>query len=131
GGRVLAASTPRTAETRRSAVPGRKPALALWDASTGALVRRFGESADGYAALGVLPDGARAVTGSRLGELALWDLESGESRPLANAGEPIAALAVAPSGEAVVFGARSGALGVYSFATGEVRGVPAGGECFA
>ena len=62
----------------------------------------------------IAPDGLRAATASDVGAMRLWDIESGESRPLAGHRTTVLAAAFSPDGRALVAAALDGTARRFS-----------------
>jgi WD40 repeat protein len=59
------------------------------------------------------PDGQRAVTGHFDGTARLWDLRSGESRPLAGHEGPVIWVAFSPDGKQVLTASQDGSVRLW------------------
>jgi len=71
-------------------------------------------------ALSITPDGRRAVWGSDIGALRLWDLESGQStRTLEGHTGWVTAVAISPNGERAVTASVDETLRVWNLDSGE------------
>ncbi len=57
--------------------PGEIALLILWDVATGQPIRTFKGHTRAVGAVAISPDGQRAISGDREGEMILWDLGSG------------------------------------------------------
>jgi WD40 repeat protein len=59
--------------------PDQEPNLILWDVDTGEPVRILrGHEAGGVGGVAISADGHKALSGAWLGEMILWDLQTGE-----------------------------------------------------
>ena len=89
--------------------------LKLWDLESGQLLRTIEGHTERVNAVAVLPDGRRALSGSRDRTLKLWDLESGCC--LATFTGDAAITSVAAAGDHLfVAGAANGALHILRLA---------------
>lgn len=57
--------------------PGEEANLILWNAVTGEAVRTFRGHSGGVGGLAISPDGRKALSGAFMGEMILWDIETG------------------------------------------------------
>lgn len=91
----------------------------LWDVATGEQIRRFSFTASGPVFDAVFGPGDKAILGSGIGELYLWDIET-ETPPRRFTGisTPIC-LAISPDGKYVLSGLANGDVILWDFKTGE------------
>jgi WD40 repeat protein len=102
--------------------------LSLWDAKSGALVRRLvGEEAPvegnntAILAAAFSPDGALLAAGGEDGSLILWDVASGERAfNLAGHSDAVRALAFSPDGQFLLSGGNDRTLLLWSVADGQL-----------
>ncbi len=110
-------------------------AIRLWDAADGNEQRQFTED-HGVSSLAFAPDGKVLASGSQLGRVRLWQVESGkELRRLAEPGDPtrseseITAIAFAADGLTVAAASATGNVRVWEAVTGRLlRELPPPGE---
>ena len=91
----------------------------LWDASTGAELRRFVGHSEAVRAAGFSPDGTHLVTGSWDATAKVWDAGTGrELRSLAGHAGRVHAAAFSPDGTQVVTGGEDGTARSWSVSSG-------------
>ena len=97
--------------------------LSLMDAETGAIVRRFGDSATAVNAARLSADGARVLAALLSGDVVIWETSSG-NRLLTISGvgdsrrRPVWYARFDPSGERIVTATANGEMVVWDAATG-------------
>jgi WD40 repeat protein/tRNA A-37 threonylcarbamoyl transferase component Bud32 len=97
-----------------------KGPLALWDASTGKLIRKL--TADAVPTIGgivFLPDGKRAITSDDESEVTLWDLETGKKiRDFVGLNNRASCAAVSRNGAYVLSGGWDQTIRLWEIASG-------------
>jgi WD40 repeat protein len=92
-------------------------ALRLWDAATGAEIRRFEGHTGRISSIALTPDGTTLVSSSRDGTIRVWDVASGTARQVFQAQEAQVA-AISPDGARVAGGGAGSQGWVWDAATG-------------
>ena len=108
------------------------PALLLWDAQTGAEIRRFHGHTGGVGCVAFLPDGRRAVSCSDDRTIRLWDIESGqEIHCFRGHTSELTWVAIAPDGRQAIVALPAdgqGFVGLVDLDTWDVKMLPLGAE---
>lgn len=84
--------------------------LRLWNAATGAEVRRFLGHQAGVKAIAISPDGQRLISGSADQTIKVWNLRTGEllsTLALRSAGDPFQTFQLSPSGQRLAVATQS------------------------
>lgn len=86
-----------------------EPAVAVWDGTTGTLIRRFPYE-PGFISVALSPDGTRVAATAFDATVHLWDVATGEERILANSGATIEdwPITFSPDGTRIAAGAFPG-----------------------
>jgi hypothetical protein len=93
--------------------------LILWDAATGAIVRRFEGHADRVRAVAFSPDGQYAASGADDGAVLIWDVATGEIvRRIDTGAASVRAVAFSHDGRGVLAGLVDASLVLWDVATG-------------
>ena len=95
----------------------------LWNAETGAEIRRFEGHGRTVRSVAFAPDGATVLTGGNDGTARLWNAETGaEIRRFEGHGRPVESVAFAPDGATVLTGGDDGTARLWNAETGaEIR----------
>jgi WD40 repeat protein len=94
----------------------------LWDARTGALVRKLWGHAKAVRAVAISPDGQTIATGSDDGTVRLWGPSSGAERHvLRGHQDDVRCVAISPDGALVASGAEDGRVRLWEARTGALR----------
>ena len=105
----------------RIAVAGADKAIALWDATSGQLIRSFRGHTDDINAVAFSPDGARLVSASKDETLKLWDVASGHLlRTFEGHTDEVNSVAFSPDGNRLVSGSDDTTLKLWDAATGQL-----------
>lgn len=91
-----------------------------WDISTGKELRNVGEQTRGSVRCAVSHDSKRVLS-SRAGEVALWDLASGEKIGSFKGTGGLSSIAFTPDGMRIATGSQDGELKIWDVSTGEER----------
>jgi serine/threonine protein kinase len=121
-----------SAEGRSVVTAGSDATLRIWDANSGALLRKI--TLPEGAATALATDEKRALTGHADGTLALWDLEKGERLvQFRRNAEPLVAVAFAPDADNFIAAGRDDTLTVWSRKTpaAPLLSAPANGTTIA
>jgi len=104
----------------RTLLVGAGTSLLLWDVEKNERLRVFQGHRGVVGSIALLPDGARALTGSGDGTMALWNLESGTRiRSYAGHEGRVWTVAVSKDGATALSAGMDGTLGVWNVETGE------------
>lgn len=101
-------------------IPGRDHAVRLWDIDSGKELARFEGHTDLCNAVAISPDSRLAVSGGRLGDVRVWDLETRNSKPLVTLSgheRRIMAIAFSPDGKRFASCCHGGKITVWDTAT--------------
>jgi WD40 repeat protein/serine/threonine protein kinase len=91
--------------------------IRLWDARTGAMLRRLARPGGSIASLAFSPDGQMLASGTSDAEIALWDLRTGKVvRTLKGHQQAIFGLAFSPDGRNLASGSSDGTLKLWRIA---------------
>lgn len=107
----------------------------IWDVATRQLLLTYDRNEDHVTAFDLLPTESKALIGTRLGELYLLDLVTGERRTLEEKSDFMGAIAISSDGKRAISGAR-GTAKVWDLASGQalnvldLKGKPVAGAGF-
>jgi WD40 repeat protein len=91
----------------------------VWDIESGRVLQTLEGHANSVAAVAVMPDGRRAVSGSLDRTLKVWNLETGHAlQTLKGHAEPVYAVAVTPDGRRAISGSWDTTLKVWDLENG-------------
>lgn len=90
----------------------------VWDVATRQLLLSYDRNEDHVTAFDLLPNESTAIIGTRLGELYLLNLNSGERRNLEQKSDFMTAIAVSADGRRAISGAR-GTAKIWDLASGQ------------
>jgi WD40 repeat protein/serine/threonine protein kinase len=94
--------------------------LCLWDASTGAALKRFEGHKGTVYCVALAPDGKTALSGSMTAELILWDVQSGkELRRFVGHTHYVASVAFSPDGRRALSTGPDNAIRLWDVETGK------------
>src|SRR5207245_4561303 len=76
--------------------------LDLWEVATGQHLRRFEDHSDEVLTVAFAPDGQQIVSGSRNGELRVWEVTSGQFRCLEGHTASVTSVACSANGRYII-----------------------------
>lgn len=109
------------------AIASRDGAIRLWDGRTAELRLTLRGPSGRLRPVGFHPSGATLASTCRRREVWLWDLESGRSREILDAGEPLSGVAFSPDGAHLVTSHEEG-MRLWTAAGAKVAELPTRGE---
>ncbi len=97
---------------------GSSGTLTLWDAGTGAEIRRYVGHAAPISSIAFSPDGRTFLSGSQDGSLRLWYVNSGAEIQRIQRSDGVESVAISPDGQLALSGARDGSVVLTDLTTG-------------